>query len=43
MLAEFGDLAMVQQHDAVGVLDGGEPAGDDECEINFTNNLQKLI
>jgi hypothetical protein len=42
-LADFSDLAMVQHHDAVGVLDGGEPVGNDKGGINFTNNLKKLI
>jgi hypothetical protein len=42
-LADFGDLAMIQHHDAVGVLNGGEPLDDDEGGINLTNNLKKLI
>jgi hypothetical protein len=42
-LANFGDLAMVQHHDAVGVLDGGKPVGNDKGGINFTDNLKKLI
>jgi hypothetical protein len=43
MRAAFGDLALVEDHYAVRVLDGGEPVGDDQRRTALHQVLQSLL
>ncbi len=41
--AHLGDLPVVDEDDAVGALDGGQPVGDDEAGASLHQSIHPLL
>jgi hypothetical protein len=43
VMADFNDVAPVEDNDAIGVFNGGQAMGDDEGGATLTEDIQRLL